>query len=97
MEAYQSGDNRVVGYGTFHSNNFSKDELRGGLEYFYQDVFMLRGGYSYADQDEYLFGPTFGVGVNLPVAGSTIAVDYAFQSIDSFFDDLHTFSARFQF
>lgn len=97
MAAYEAGDNRVDAYGTYQSNTFSVDELRGGVEYQYQDLFMLRGGYSYADQDEYLFGPTFGAGLNLPLSGGTIGFDYAYQSIDSFFDDLHTFSARFKF
>lgn len=97
VTAYESGDNSVEAYGTYQSNTFSVDEMRGGVEYKYQDLLMLRGGYAYADQDEYLFGPTFGAGLNLPMGGGTIGFDYAYQSIDSFFDDLHTFSARFQF
>ena len=97
LSAWQSGDNQVIGYGTYQSNNFSQDEFRGGIEYMYQDLLSLRGGYVYADQNEYLYGPTFGVGLGLPLGGGRIGVDYAFQSVDSFFDDLHTFSAKFSF
>ncbi|MCA9728433.1 MAG: PorV/PorQ family protein [Candidatus Eisenbacteria bacterium] len=97
MSAWTSGDNQVMGYGTYQSNNFSKDEFRGGVEYNYQDLLSLRGGYAYADQNDYLFGPSFGAGLNLPLGGGTVSVDYAFQSVDSFFDDMHTISARFKF
>ncbi|MCA9755759.1 MAG: PorV/PorQ family protein [Candidatus Eisenbacteria bacterium] len=97
IPAWESGDNQVMAYGTYLSNNFSKDEVRGGVEYAYRDVLMLRGGVDYADQSEYLFGPTFGAGFNLPLGAANLSVDYAFQSVDSYFDDLHTFSAHFRF
>lgn len=97
VSAYQNGDNRVTAFGTYHSNNFSNDELRGGVEYGYQDLLSLRGGYVYANQDDYLFGPSFGVGLNVPVGASHLVADYAYQAIDSFFDDLHTFSVRLRF
>jgi hypothetical protein len=58
---------------------------------------MVRGGYMFADQDEYLYGPTFGVGFHLPLGASALSVDYALQTVDSFFDDLHTFSATLTF
>ena len=97
IRAWEVGDNRVTACGTFQSNNFSSDEWRGGVEYGFRDLLMVRGGYAYSDQDDYLYGPTFGAGVNLPLGGSRLSVDYALQTIDSWFDDLHTFSAKFAF
>jgi hypothetical protein len=97
IRAWQQGDNIVTAYGGFQSNNFSEDEGRGGVEYSYRDILMLRGGYAFSGQSDYMYGPAFGVGVNIPVGGSWIAVDYAFQSVDTWFDDLHTFSAKFSF
>ena len=97
IPAWNDGENQVTAYGTYLSNNFSMDEMRGGVEFAYRDVFMLRGGMTYADQTEYLFGPTFGAGVSLPLGTANLSVDYAYQSVDSFFDDLHTFSAHFRF
>jgi hypothetical protein len=97
IRAWQQGDNIVTAYGGFQSNNFSDDEGRGGMEYSYRDILMLRGGYAYSGQSNYMYGPAFGVGLNIPVSGSWITVDYAFQSVDSWFDDVHTFSAKFSF
>lgn len=97
VRPWESGDNSVTAYGAFQSNNFSQDEFRGGLEYGYQDFFMVRGGYNLSDQDDFLFGPSFGVGLAVPFGSSRIAVDYALQTVDTWFDDLHTFSARVTF
>ena len=58
---------------------------------------MIRGGYGLSDQTDYLYGPTFGAGVRLPFGGTHISVDYALQTVDSWFDDLHTFSAKVSF
>ncbi len=94
VPAYAGGEHSVATYGLFQSNSFSRDEFRGGLEYAYQDLLMVRGGYAFADQTEYLFGPTFGLGLMVPMGGSRISVDYAFQTVDAYFEDLHTFSIR---
>ena len=97
VRAWQSGENALTAYGAFQSNNFSQDEYRSGLEFAYKDLFMLRGGYTFADQNQYLFGPTFGVGLGVPVGGSRIMVDYALQNVDQYFDNLHTFSLKVVF
>ncbi len=97
VRAWEQGDNRVVALGGFQSNNFSQDEFRGGVEYRLRDLLAIRGGYAFADQDEYLWGPTFGAGVNVPLGGAHMSVDYALQTVDTWFDDVHTFSAKFVF
>lgn len=97
IPAYGAGEHSVAAYGVFQGNNFSEDEVRGGVEYAYQDFLMVRGGYVFSDQEEYLFGPSFGLGLTVPMGGSRISVDYALQTVDAFFDDLHTFSIRVGF
>lgn len=97
MRAYEQGDNRVLALGGFQSNNFSQDEFRGAVEYRYRDLLAVRGGYVFADQDDYLWGPTFGAGLNVPLGGARMSVDYALQTVDTWFDDVHTFSAKFVF
>ena len=39
-------DNKVVLIGNFTSNAFSRDNLGGGIEYAFRDIFMVRGGYN---------------------------------------------------
>lgn len=97
IRAWEQADNRVLALGGFQSNNFSQDEFRGALEYRYRDLLAVRGGYTFADQDEYLWGPTFGAGISLPLGGARMSVDYALQTVDTWFDDVHTFSAKFVF
>ena len=36
---------RLTALGAFQNNNFSGDQLRGGLEWSYRDLFALRGSY----------------------------------------------------
>jgi len=97
VKPWQQGENALTVYGAFQSNNFSQDEIRGGLEYNYRDFFMARGGYNYSDQDDFLYGPCFGFGLVVPVGTSRITFDYALQTVDNYFDDLHTFSAKVKF
>ena len=54
--------------GSFRNNNFLNDQLCGGLEASYDNMFFVRAGYDYSfDEDEdvaggktYMFGPNFG-------------------------------------
>ncbi len=62
--------------------NDSKEIIRLGMEYVWNDMFALRGGYKY---DEDLFadklngheGFSFGCGANLPLGSQKIKIDYA--------------------
>jgi hypothetical protein len=97
IRAWQAGDNSITAYGAFQSNNFSQDEWRGGAEFGFKDLLMVRGGYAYSSQKDYLYGPTFGLGLAVPMGSSKITFDYAMQTVDSWFDNLHTFSAKVSF
>jgi hypothetical protein len=92
------GQSMLTAQAAFQSNNFSQDEYRGSLEYAWKEDFYLRGGFVGADQDQYLFGPSAGAGVHLPVGAGKVAVDYSFSAlVEDFFDDLHQVSIQFGF
>jgi len=81
----------------FQSNNFSKDEYRVGAEYRLQNRFFLRGGYVYCDQDDYLYGATFGVGVDFNLGQTKTTVNYTHNFISDYFDDVSEISIVFGF
>lgn len=85
----------------FQNNNFSNDEYKIGGEFGFRDMVFLRGGYSYIgeaidNEDENIFGPTLGAGVNL-TAGVNITIDYAYRIVNNFFDNNQVFSIKIAF
>ncbi len=86
--------------GAFQSNNFSDDEYKLGMEYSYQDIFFVRGGYNFAqketDERQFLFGASFGAGVKYALGNMDISVDYAYRSV-KVFDANHVFSVKLGF
>ncbi len=82
--------------GLFQSNNFSEDEFRGGIEYAFNDMFFLRGGYTGSNQDEYMFGATFGAGVKMNWGGTVIGLDYSWMQTETF-DNNQFFTVKFGF
>lgn len=90
----QIGEGAVVTVlGNFRSNSFDQDQYSGGLEVGLFEVLYLRGGFEVTpDQDLTFFsGGNFGAGLNLDLAGTQVALDYAFRSTD-FFDDVQMFT-----
>ncbi len=93
------GDNAILVSTTFQNNNFSGDEYKVGLEYGYNNMFFLRGGYvmSPKSQDaDYIYGFTAGAGVNLQMEGASIGFNYAFRAV-KYFDGNHVVSLSFGF
>lgn len=77
--------------GAFLNNNFSADEFKLGAEYGYNNMFFARLGYQLApkiDSDEYLYGFTAGIGVDIKLEGIGIKVDYAYRDTQ-YFDGNH--------
>ena len=89
------------------TQNFMNDQLLAGLELGYNDMFFLRGGYDYGFNEgedimgnsTYLWGPTFGFGLKLPITGTMkLAFDFAYRlTMESYFDNNMLFTAKFVF
>ena len=84
---------------TFRNNNLATDEYQAGVEYEVRQMLQLRGGYVVSPtgdtlpngfSKEYILGPTFGFGLNVPLGGDNraVRVDYAYGQTE-FFQDNH--------
>jgi len=106
---YKIGElNTLSMMGTFMNNNFSLDEYRLAAEYNYNNFVFLRGSYllgydadedkiRVSDEDAYLWGPSFGGGINLSVGASMgIKFDYAYR-VTALFDNNQWFSMTLTF
>ncbi len=93
--------------GLFQNNNFASDEYKVGVEYGYNDLFYVRGGTSFSqdienesfatsDKTNYIFGPTFGFGVNQDFGDMKLGIDYAYRTTQ-FFDGNNIFSITLGF
>ncbi len=88
------GQGSVTFMGNFRSNSFEQDQYSGGLELGFQDIVYIRGGYQLQnDSDLSMFtGATFGAGLNIPLGGNRLSVDYAYVPAD-FFDAVQYITA----
>lgn len=91
---------QVVNFSTtFQNNNYSDDLYSFGLEYGYQGILALRGGYSFTSKDqgaEYIFGPTAGAGVHSPVGSLMLTFDYGYRTA-KYFGGNHVFDIVLEF
>ncbi len=88
----------LAGYGAFQSNNFNNDSFKLGLEFGYHEVLFVRGGGVLTQNNDYLFGPSFGIGFSLPIgATSKIVVDYAIRTVPDYFEDNQMLALKFVF
>jgi hypothetical protein len=69
------------------------EQLGIGTEYWYNNMFALRGGYRINTDEE---GLTAGAGFNIPVSGKTISLDYAYADWNRL-DMVHQASLGFAF
>jgi hypothetical protein len=79
---------------TFQNNNYSDDEYKFGLEYIYSGMLSFRGGYAFSSGsagEEYIFGPSLGMGFRQTVSGMDVRIDYAWRSV-SYFSGNHVIS-----
>lgn len=71
--------------GAFQNSNFGDDEYRLGLEYAWNNILFLRGGIMQTqNQDNNIYGPTFGIGINIPLGGTSIMFDYSYREVKYF-------------
>ncbi len=89
---------------TFRNNNYGTDNYLAGLEYNFNNMLYLRGGWQFANgangsgvvsqNDDNIYGPTAGAGFNVNMGGgTTITIDYAYQ-YTKIFTGTNTFSVR---
>lgn len=84
----------------FRHNNYARDQIRSGAEYIVNEMFAVRAGFDYASGstgDEYIFGTSFGLGIQTALGGlEDVRLDYAYSSVE-FFDALNTFTFKVGF
>lgn len=90
------GPNHALASGNFRSNNLSQDLWQGGLEYVYNENYMIRAGYSYSEQDEYIYGFSFGGGLRYAIGTTVLSFEYAWTDTDVF-DANQFFTLKFDF
>ena len=97
--------NRLTVVANFTSNSFSQDQLGGGVEYAFNNMLMLRGGYKYelgsfADgsaKAPVYSGVSAGVSVEVPLkkgSSNTFGIDYAYRDT-RLWNGTHNIAIRF--
>lgn len=80
--------NNLMVHGTFQNNSFSTDDYNLGLEYSFNNLIYLRGGYQFSNdnQDDRVFtGPSFGAGLKYSASNNfNIGFDYAYRVAERF-------------
>ncbi len=79
----------TVAVDAIHPRDFS-EQIHSGIEYWYSDLFALRGGYKFNHDEE---GLTFGVGLNYEM----LVFDYAYGSFGTIFGSVNRFSLGLKF
>ena len=96
--------NRITVVGNFTSNSFSRDAIGGGIEYAFNEVLMIRGGYRYdlgsssdvVDNNVYS-GVSAGISLEVPFSkdnDTKFAVDYAYRATNPW-NGSHNLTLRF--
>lgn len=89
--------NMVILNGSFTSMNEYSDQFGMGLEYSYDDMIFLRGGYNYdsqLDSDYRIFGARFGAGLKLNVGTFKVVFDYSYWQVQKYFDNMNVLSVK---
>lgn len=98
------GLHRLTALGNFTSNSFNNDYLGAGVEYAYDERFMLRAAYRYEkDIMDKLKSTTFYTGLSMGATISTrlgktgpkVAIDYSFRPTQRPANGVHVFGLRF--
>jgi len=89
-------DNLVNLTGTFSSLNDASDKSNIGLEYSWQNMVFLRGGYNYLSegQTDNIFGASFGAGIKYQIGDFDVYFDYAYMQMTNYFDANNVFTIK---
>lgn len=96
--------NQISVGGTFRNNNYQDDEYNLGAEYGFNNMFFVRGGYTFApetqkdalNQKGYIYDYTAGAGINYTVGGVALSFDYAYRHM-KYFDGNNVFTLKLGF
>lgn len=80
--------NNLMVHGTFQNNSYATDDYNLGLEYNFNKLIYLRGGYQFTNDnvdDQAFTGPSFGAGLKYAASSNfNIGFDYAYRVSDRF-------------
>jgi len=80
--------NNLMVHGTFQNNSFSTDDYNLGLEYNFNKLVYLRGGYQFSNDnmdDRVFTGPSFGAGLKYNASNTfNVGFDYAYRVSERF-------------
>ena len=94
---------RATGLANFTSNSFLNDYIGGGVEYAFQETFMLRGAYRYesgignaSTANTFYTGLSAGATIQKAIGenGPTLALDYSYRPTRTPNNGVHTISLR---
>ncbi|MDP4176476.1 MAG: PorV/PorQ family protein [Bacteroidota bacterium] len=92
--------NSVLISTSFQNSEFQGDVYRFGVEYMFNNLIALRGGYAYTPESQEtnnIFGLTAGVGINYNLGGTDLKVDYAYRQVKHYFDANHVITVGLGF
>jgi long-subunit fatty acid transport protein len=81
--------NDIAVYGDFENNNYSSDLYKVGIQYAFDNMIFLRGGYNYAPnavkdvtgQSSQIYDWSLGAGFNYNLGGLNFTFDYAYRHV----------------
>jgi hypothetical protein len=81
--------NDVTVYGDFENNNYSSDVFKVGLQYAFNNMIFVRGGYNFAPQapkdvegqSAQIYDWSLGAGFNYKLGGLDFTFDYAYRHV----------------
>jgi hypothetical protein len=92
MESQSENHSLVVAIDAIHPRDYT-ERIHLGTEYWFNNMFALRGGYKFNYDEE---GLTAGLGVKLNVSNMNFKLDYAYTDF-GVFDSVNRFSVGFSF
>lgn len=94
-----NSSNALMVNGVFQNSNFYGDEYKLGMEYTFDNLLFVRGGYMFLpelEKDDNIYGLTAGVGINYDLGGVNMKFDYGYRQT-KFFDANHVFTVTLGF
>lgn len=94
-----NSSNSLMVNGVFQNSNFYGDEYKLGLEYTFDNLLFVRGGYMFMpelEKDDNIYGLTAGFGIKYNLGGVDLKFDYGFRDT-KYFDDNHVFTVSLGF